>query len=340
MRVTLACLSVLLLFAPLSVLSDEHEGQKAVLITGASTGIGRLTAETLAEAGYFVYAGARKKEDLEALDAIDNIKAVRLDVTVQEEIDAAVELIEDEGRGLWGLVNNAGVNVIDPLIESDMSDLEFIFDVNVYGVVRVTKAFAPMIIESQGRIVNISSIAGVLAGGFDGYGFYIMSKHAIEAFSDQLAWEMAGLGVSVSSVLPGGFESRIGFSRCKRMLRNQAEKKYKYFAESMQYYIDSCQKRMSGEDLDLGPKPVPVARAVQRALFDEKPLEHYLVPGEPTEARLTIAKLVEEIASLNQDEAHAVSREDLLDIFDNEMRIARGEQPRTMPGFYGEDADQ
>lgn len=311
-----------------------------MLITGASTGIGRLTAETLAEAGYFVYAGARKAGDLKALDAIDNIKAVRLDVAVQDEVDAAVRLIEGEGRGLWGLVNNAGANVIDPLIESDMSDLEFISDVNVYGVVRVTKAFAPMIIESKGRIVNISSIAGVLAGGFDGYGFYIMSKHAVEAYTDQLAWEMAKLGVSVSSVLPGGFESRIGYSRCKRMLRNQAQKKYKYFADSMQYYIDSCQKRMSGEEIDLGPKPLPVAKAVQHALFDQEPLEHYLVPGAPGEARLTMAKLVEEIASMNLDEDIAMSREDLLDIFDNEMRIARGEQPRTMPGFYDQQSDE
>ena len=70
--------------------------------------------------------------------------AVRLDVTIQEDIDAAVELIELEGRGLWGIVNNAGVNLIAPLIEADESELEFIFDVNVFGVFRVTKAFAPM----------------------------------------------------------------------------------------------------------------------------------------------------------------------------------------------------
>ena len=340
MRTSVVLLCITLMLIPSFAAADKHQDQKAVLITGASTGIGRLTAETLAEAGYFVYAGARKAEDLKALDAIDNIKAVRLDVTVQEEVDAAVRLIESEGRGLWGLVNNAGVNVIDPLIESDMSDLEFIFDVNVYGVVRVTKAFAPMIIESKGRIVNISSIAGVLAGGFDGYGFYIMSKHAVEAYTDQLAWEMAKLGVSVSSVLPGGFESRIGYSRCQRMLRNQAQKKYKYFADSMQFYIDSCQKRMSGEEIDLGPQPLPVAKAVQRALFDQEPLQHYLVPGAPGEARLTMAKLVEEIASMNQDEDFALSREDLLDIFDNEMRIARGEQPRTMPGFYDQQSDE
>lgn len=340
MKTLLACVAALVLFAnDLAHARDDHE-QKAVLITGATTGIGRLTAETLAEAGYFVYAGARKQKDIDELNAIENIMAVRLDVTAQDDIDNAVALIEKEGRGLWGLVNNAGVNVLDPLIESDMSDLEFLFDVNVYGVVRVTKAFAPMIIESEGRIVNISSIAGVLAGGFDGYGFYVMSKHAVEAFTDQLAWEMGKLGVHVSSVLPGSFESQIGYSRCERMQKNQAAKKYRYFAETMQYYIDLCNKRMSGEELDLGPSPRPVAIAVQHALFADTPKEHYLVPGEPLEARLTIAKLIEEIASLNLNIQNGVSREDVLDIYDNEMRIAKGEQARTMPGFYESSADE
>ena len=75
---------------------------KAILVTGASTGIGRNIAETLATNGYFVYAGARKKKDLIELDAIENIQSVRLDVTVQEDIDAAVEMVRDGGRGLYG----------------------------------------------------------------------------------------------------------------------------------------------------------------------------------------------------------------------------------------------
>jgi NAD(P)-dependent dehydrogenase (short-subunit alcohol dehydrogenase family) len=94
--------------------------------------------------------------------------AVRLDVTKQDEIDAAVELIGKEGRGLRGIVNNAGVNAVAPLIEADLSELEFLFDVNVFGVFRVAKAFAPLIIESHDRIVNISSMSGFLSG--TGYG--------------------------------------------------------------------------------------------------------------------------------------------------------------------------
>ena len=134
--------------------------QKAVLVTGASTGIGRDIAETLARDGYFVYAGARKQKDLDALNAIENIQAVRLDVTIQSEIDAAVETVRKGGKGLHGLINNAGIFVGGPLIEISMDDFHWLMDVNVYGVVRVTKAFAPMIIESKGRISTVGSISG------------------------------------------------------------------------------------------------------------------------------------------------------------------------------------
>jgi NAD(P)-dependent dehydrogenase (short-subunit alcohol dehydrogenase family) len=133
--------------------------QKAVLITGATSGIGRYATERLAKAGYFVYAGARKDADMEELNKIDNVMAVRIDVTKQDQIDAAVALVEEQGRGLWGIVNNAGVNVVAPMIVADISDLEFLFDVNVFGVFRVTKAFAPLVIESQGRIRVASSIS-------------------------------------------------------------------------------------------------------------------------------------------------------------------------------------
>ena len=112
--------------------SAEESAQKAVLVTGASSGIGLSITEHLAAEGHFVYAGARKAEDIARLSAMGNVMGIRLDVTVQEEIDAAVELVRNEGRGLYGLVNNAGVNVIGPLIElvqSAQGDRERVFGI-------------------------------------------------------------------------------------------------------------------------------------------------------------------------------------------------------------------
>ena len=107
----IALFTVLGLFvaAPQIAVADN---QKSVLVTGASTGIGRHLAETLAENGYHVYAGARKDKDLAALNAIENVTAVRLDVTKQDQVDAAVAMIGENGHGLYGLVNNAGVGEI------------------------------------------------------------------------------------------------------------------------------------------------------------------------------------------------------------------------------------
>ncbi len=253
-----------ILVAHTSPMAADTDEQKAVLITGASTGIGRNAAETLAAAGYFVYAGARKPADLEALSNIDNIIGVRLDVTVQDEIDAAVELIESQGRGLWGVVNNAGVNVVGPMIEFEESDLDFLFDVNIYGVYRITKAFAPMIIESQGRIVNISSISGFLSGY--GYGAYAMSKHAIEAYTDALAYEMGELGVRVSAIEPGNYNSRIGYTRCKRMLAENRDRQGSYFAEYWQNRINGCKAYVESGGQSTSPEPHQVSAAIQHAL--------------------------------------------------------------------------
>ncbi len=138
--------------------ATDDNAQRAILVTGASTGIGRNIAETLAADGYFVYAGARKQADLDALNKIPNIQSLRLDVTKQDEIDAAVETVRAGGKGLYGLVNNAGVATLGPITEIDEDELTWILDVNLVGVYRVTKAFVPLIIESKGRISNISSI--------------------------------------------------------------------------------------------------------------------------------------------------------------------------------------
>jgi len=299
------------LFAASPVWAEDE--QKAVLVTGASTGIGRLIAEKLAADGRFVYAGARKAEDIAALSAIENVQGIRLDVTIQSEIDAAVALVEAGGRGLYAIVNNAGVNVLAPLIEIDEDELDFLFDVNIYGPYRITKAFAPMIIESQGRISNISSISGTLSGPL--YGIYSMSKHALEAYTDTLAIEMDILGVHVSAVEPGNFKTNIFHNRCDRMMARGYSAEGSRFEEFVAPRVEQCRNRPDDPD----PEPHLVADAVSHALFDANPKAHYLVVPEQRQAGWTIGKAIEELVSLNADHEFSYSRDELIQMLDEQM---------------------
>jgi NAD(P)-dependent dehydrogenase (short-subunit alcohol dehydrogenase family) len=189
--VMLAAVVVVLQFASPGAFAGD---QKSVLITGASTGIGRHLAEALAADGYHVYAGARKDKDLAELDALENITAVKLDVTKQDQVDAVVAMIEEKGTGLYGLVNNAGVGGGGFIVDTAIDDQNFVYDVNVEGVYRTTKALAPLIMESKGRIITTGSIAGTLS--WPGGSAYSGSKHWIEALTDSLAGEMEQHGAA------------------------------------------------------------------------------------------------------------------------------------------------
>jgi NAD(P)-dependent dehydrogenase (short-subunit alcohol dehydrogenase family) len=313
-RIVLCAVTAVFVLPVLSVATAHaDDGQRAVLVTGASTGIGRKITELLASEGHFVYAGARKAEDIVALSAIENVQGIRLDVTIQEEIDAAVTLVEEGGRGLYAVVNNAGVNVLAPLIEIDEDELDFLFDVNIYGPYRITKAFAPMIIESQGRISNISSISGTLSGPL--YGIYSMSKHALEAYTDSLSIEMDILGVKVSAVEPGNFKTNIFHNRCDRMMARGYNAEGSRFEAFVAPRVEQCRNRP--EDTD--PEPDIVADAVLHALFDDNPKDHYLVVPEQRQAGRTIRKAIEELASLNAGHEFSYSRDELVQMLDEEL---------------------
>ena len=128
--------------------SPAPPAQRAILVTGASTGIGRKVTERLAADGYFVFAGARKPEDLKALGALKNVQAVRLDVTKQDEIDAVAGLISKSGRGLYGLVNNAGIATVGTVADMKPEEFDLLMAVNLYGPYRMTRAVEPLIIAA------------------------------------------------------------------------------------------------------------------------------------------------------------------------------------------------
>ena len=286
------------------VAADDSEARKAVLVTGASSGIGRRITEVLAENGHFVYAGARKDKDLAELDAIDNVEAVRPDVTEQADIDAALARITEAGRGLHGIVNNAGVVVATPMNEATEADMDFVFDVNVYGPYRINKAFAPLLIESQGRTTTIGSISGFLT--WPTGGIYTMSKFAVEAYTDTLATEMAEAGVRVSVIEPGNFKSDI---RRKAALyaMGKGPDEAGDLTEEEQTRLRQAIERNAGMRA-----PDPVAEAALHALFADEPKRRYMVTPDQREAEMTIKAALGRIAQLNADQPYSYSREEMV----------------------------
>ena len=264
-----------------------------VLVTGASSGIGRNITERLAGNGHIVYATARKAEDLEALNSIDNVQAIRLDVTSQDDVDAAVETVVSKGKGLHAIVNNAGVAVIDTMTQVAEADIDFVFGANIYGPYRVTKAFAPMLLEYGGRIATIGSISGFCSGSNDGV--YAMSKFAMEAFTDALADELEPQGVKVSVIEPGSFSSPIWRKVAERIEEQESAQNLIAFGDGL-------------------PEPDAVSAAVEHALFSDQPKRRYMVTPDQEQAGGTLQHAIRRVAELNHDHEFSYSREQLVEM--------------------------
>lgn len=296
----------LALAAALPVVSEAQSAatkhQQAVLVTGASSGIGRKITERLAADGYFVYATARKDDDLKALGAIKNVQAVPLDVTKPQDIDAAVQTIKSGGRGLYGLVNNAGIGSDASVAEMKLEEFDLMMAVNMYGPYRMTQAFEPLIVEAKGRITNIGSISGILAS--PGLSAYAMSKHAIEAFTDSLAQELAPLGATANVVEPGNYNTDIVKNEIKRGVAPPG----------------------TSADLSMDKPPDEVADAVEKALFEPNPKRRYLVVPIQRQAEKTIRKQIEQLVQLNEGQPYTYDHDALIKMLDEALSTAR---PRT-----------
>jgi NAD(P)-dependent dehydrogenase (short-subunit alcohol dehydrogenase family) len=204
---------------------------------------------------------------------------------------------------LHGIVNNAGVAVFTPMNDTPEKDLDFVFDVNVYGPYRINKAFAPLLVANQGRTTTIGSISGFISGARSGT--YSMSKFAVEAYTDALAEEMAESGVRVSVIEPGSFKSKI---REKVILHAMGRTP----AEVGDLTADEKKRleEMLGRNESL-QEPDAVAGAVLHALFAESPRARYMVVPDEEQAGATIRTLLTRVAQLNADQPYTYSLEDL-----------------------------
>jgi NAD(P)-dependent dehydrogenase (short-subunit alcohol dehydrogenase family) len=303
--------SILPMLLLLATAPSVAQPARAVLVTGASTGIGRKMTELLAGRGFFVYAGARKEKDLADLATIKNVQPLKLDVTSKADIAAAVATVERAGRGLFGVVNNAGVAVLGPLIETDDADLNFVFDVNVLGPHRVTRAFSKLLIASKGRIITTGSISGILAGPL--FGVYAMSKHAVEAYTDALSPEMERFGVKVSVIEPGDYKSEMG-NNVRRQMEERGQK-----IEGSLYEKDLRAVISSATDQSRDPEPDDVALAALHALTDPNPKLRYMVVPSQGQATGTLRKQMLQLVQLNQDQKFTLSRDSLVGLLDQAL---------------------
>lgn len=245
-----------------------HE-KKTVLVSGASTGIGRATVRRLAARGHRVFAGVRKeadadsiRADAEELSGGGSLEPVQLDVTLPNEIDALAERFATEGIQLDGLVNNAGIVIACPLEVLPVADLRRQFEVNFFSHAQVIQAFLPGLRATRGRIINMSSIAGRISNPF--MGAYCASKHALEAYSDALRMELAPWGIRVVLIEPGPIKTPIwekSEAAAREILESVEPEEWEIYQEGIQRMGEVAEL-----SIRVAPQASKVARCVSHAL--------------------------------------------------------------------------
>lgn len=251
---------------------------KYIVITGVSTGIGYATAAELVKLGYHVFGSVRKAEDGERVQAElgERFTPLLFDVTDHEGIATAVSQVNTAigDENLAGLVNNAGISVLGPLMHMDLAEFRRQFEVNLFGLLDVTQQFLPLLgarknaPEPRGRIVMVSSVSGRVAYPF--FGAYAASKHALEGFSDSLRRELILYGIDVSIVEPGTTQTPI--------INKASEQTSQYRDTDFGPILDRMQTETVAARQDSAIPVEKVANIIIEALLKENPKTRYPVP--------------------------------------------------------------
>jgi NAD(P)-dependent dehydrogenase (short-subunit alcohol dehydrogenase family) len=246
---------------------------KAVLITGCSTGIGRATAEHLAEKGWTVYATARRPESIADLEAKGG-KTLALDVTDEASMQDAVRQVEAAEGAVGVLVNNAGYSQSGAVESVKMEDIRAQFDTNVFGLIRMSQLVLPgMRRQGWGKIVNVSSIGGRLT--FPGGGIYHATKHAVEAISDALRFEVRGFGVDVVVIEPGLIRTQFADAAVNKIESGTTDTgPYGDFNAAV---ATATAGAYEGPIAKLGGGPETVAHKIEKAISRRRPKTRYPV---------------------------------------------------------------
>jgi NAD(P)-dependent dehydrogenase (short-subunit alcohol dehydrogenase family) len=250
-----------------------------VLITGCSTGIGRATAERLNSAGHIVYATARRPQDLSGLEAAGCI-TMALDVTDEESMETAVKRVEDDHGAVGSLINNAGYSQSGAIETVAMDAVRRQFETNVFGLIRMSQLVLPgMRSKGRGRIVNISSMGANFT--FPGGGVYHATKHAVEAISDAMRFEVEAFGVDVVVIQPGAI--RTDFDKAAVASLDEAAGADDVYGEFNRRVGKATSEAYEKGALKLlGGEPDAVAKVIEKAITADRPRTRYRVTPSAT----------------------------------------------------------
>ncbi|RNC85985.1 MAG: SDR family NAD(P)-dependent oxidoreductase [Balneola sp.] len=242
--------------------------QKVALVTGASAGIGKATAKQLLKDGLIVYVVARRLENMKDLEEL-GAKAIKMDITIEEDILDVVSQIKKEHHGVDILVNNAGYAIYGSVEETSIEDARRQFEVNIFGLARLTQLVLPYMREQKaGKIINVSSVGGKIYTPLGAW--YHGTKHALEGWSDSLRLEVSQFGIDVVIIQPGFIVTEFGDVMSQPMIERSGSGPYKSMVQSLVNALKD-----GNEKPGAGSPPSVIADVISKAVKSNRPKTRY-----------------------------------------------------------------
>lgn len=250
-------------------MSNNKSAQKVVLITGASSGIGKATAKQLLNDGHIIYCTARRVDKMRELTELGG-RVLQLDVTKHDQIETVVNTIVKEKGRIDVLFNNAGFGLYGAVEDVSIDDARYQFEVNIFGLAKLTQLVLPHMRKQHcGTIINTSSMGGKMYTPLGAW--YHATKHALEGWSDCLRVEVKQFGINIVLIEPGLISTEFGDVVTERLKKTSGAGAYKPLVDAMARTLTNSYKKGRGSP------PSLIAKTVSKAIRAKRPKTRYLV---------------------------------------------------------------